>query len=174
MKLDPENLPPWPQRTLKIVEHQWRRHLINTRIRRRCDRIRNYGRSRRVRKRGIRDRGIKGRVIRDRGIRGRGIRGREVGVTVMSRLTSSHSTVNLGSSAPRIPTILCKVTRLVTSPTLVAIRTFSSLVRPLPDGALDGLTSIPYTARVPLDEGPLYPFGKLNHIKILGLFTRHV
>ena len=23
-------------------------------------------------------------------------------------------------------------------------------------------------------EVPLYPFGKLNHVKILGLFTRHV
>ena len=23
-------------------------------------------------------------------------------------------------------------------------------------------------------EGPLYPFGKVNHVKILGLFTRHV
>ena len=22
-------------------------------------------------------------------------------------------------------------------------------------------------------EGPLYPFGKFNHVKILGLFTRH-
>ena len=24
------------------------------------------------------------------------------------------------------------------------------------------------------NEGPLYPFGKLNHVKILGFFTRHV
>ena len=23
------------------------------------------------------------------------------------------------------------------------------------------------------EEGPLYPFAKLNHVKIFGLFTRH-
>ena len=55
------------------------------------------------------------------------------------------------SSSPRILTIFGKVTRQMTTLTLVFVRTVSSFMRTLTDGTLKGLTSVPHPTRIPLD-----------------------
>ena len=70
------------------------------------------------------------------GIRGGGRPGRDGG---------------LGGSAPRILTVLGKMTRLVTAPAFVPIGTVGSFMGTFADGTLKWLTSIPYTTRITLD-----------------------
>ena len=57
----------------------------------------------------------------------------------------------LGGSAPRILTVLCEMTRLVTAPAFISIGTVSSFMGTFRDSTLKWLTSIPHTTRVALD-----------------------
>ena len=57
----------------------------------------------------------------------------------------------LGSSAPRILTVLCKMTRLVTTPAFVPIGTVRSFMGTFAESTFKWLTSIPHTTRIALD-----------------------